>query len=198
MRENEVEHSPELARPFCFCVVVWGEQFENYFLEHRLPSCLLRVTFRRLPANALPNTSSRPRRKTGRQCNGQRYFALSNVTQNRFCLNYLRRLPISRTGSIRSRLKLYCEAVFQRKAYRISTVPDYLYADGTVARLNELATSGAQAVLINPQPRMVEEPFFSHSRKWEYCRTPIAVIPVRRSFISRASWFQPHSDRFIA
>jgi hypothetical protein len=162
MRENEDEHSPELARPFCFCVVVWGEQFRNYFLQYCLPSLLA-------PGNIPALAGKRPAEyivaTTAEDWQAMQRTAIFR-TLERYAKPILLELPPQTAHQPNWEysvvgLKLYCEAVFQRKAYRIFTVPDYLYADGTVARLNELATSGAQAVLINPQPRIVEEPFFA-------------------------------------
>ena len=199
MRENEVEHSPELARPFCFCVVVWGEQFRNYFLQYCLPSLLAPGNIPALagerPAEYIIATTA----EDWQAMRGRRYFALSNVTQSRFFLSCLRRLPISRTGSIRSSALSFTA----RRSFRGRPTGSLQFPTISMLTAQSLVSMNWRRAAHKLSSSTLSLGLWKslslrHSRKWDYCRTPIAVIPVRRWFIGRASWFQPHSDRFIA
>jgi hypothetical protein len=159
--KNERSGTPEHARPFCFIVVVWGEQFRNYFLRFCLPSLLAPGN---IPALGGRRAAEFTIATTAEDWQAMHDTAIFRELQRHATPVFLKLpfRPVEMPNWEYSVVghKLCCEAVFQKKAYRIFTVPDYIYANGAIARLNELAESGAQAVLINPQPRIAEEPFF--------------------------------------
>ena len=160
------ENGPSVAtfepRPFCFVTVVWGEQFRNYFLRYCLASLLA-------PGN-IPSLAGHRRAEFIIATTAEDWQAMCETEIFRALQRHAKAIflelpsrPPGQPNWERSvvGIKLYSEAAFQKKAYRIFTVPDYIYADGAVARLNQLATAGAQAVMINVQPRIAEEAFFA-------------------------------------
>lgn len=161
-RENEHSIEPAQVRPFCFVVVVWGEQFRDYFLRYCLPSLLAP---RNIPALSGCRVAEFIIATTADDWRAMHETAIFRELQAHAAPIFLELppRPHDRPNWVHSVVghQLCCEAVFQKKAYRIFTVPDYIYADGAIARLDELATNGAQAVLINVQPRIAEEPFFA-------------------------------------
>jgi hypothetical protein len=170
MKEKEQPHSAEAtpvgvtsARPFCFIVVVWGEQFRNYFLQYCLPSLLAPGN---IPALANSRGAEFIIATTSDDWAAMHRTAIFNELQHHATPVFLELppQPPERPNWIHSVVghQLCCEAVFRKKAYRVFTVPDYIYANGAIARLDQLATAGAQAVMINVQPRIAEEAFFAN------------------------------------
>jgi len=157
-----LERSPSEARPFYFSTVVWGERFRNYFLEYCLPSLLA-------PGN-IPALDGRRSAKFLIATTLEDWDAMRATpifrTLERYAEAVLLELPPSVPGQPNwersvAGYKLYCGACHRDRAYRIFVVPDYIYSDGTLARTHELAMSGAEAVLINSQPRIIDEEFFA-------------------------------------
>jgi hypothetical protein len=160
--ENQHLVTSSEARPFCFIVVVWGGKFCDYFLQYCLPSLLA-------PGNIPALGGHRPAEfivcTTADDWRAMAETEIFRELQRHASPVFLELppRPPERPNWAHSVVghKLCCQAVFQKKAYRIFTVPDYIYADGAIARLNKIAASGAQAVLIHVQPRIDEKPFFA-------------------------------------
>ena len=60
--------------------------------------------------------------------------------------------------------RIACELAYRDKAYAVVLTPDCMISDGSVARLQQLAQSGAQLVL-TAALRFGEEPFLGHLRE---------------------------------
>ena len=142
--------------------MVWGDQFRNYFLQYCLASLLS-------PGNIPALAGSRPAEfiiaTTAEDWQAMRETAIFQELQRHAKPIFLELPPRPPTQPNWERsvtgIKLYSDAVYRKRAYRIFTVPDYIYADGAVARLDLLAKAGAQAVMINVQPRIAEDAFFA-------------------------------------
>lgn len=160
--DNKLPVATSEPRPFCFVVVVWGEQFRNYFLQYCLASLLAPGN---IPALAGSRAAEFVIATTAADWQSMRETAIFRELQ-RHAKPIFFELPPRLPGQPNwarsvAGIKLYSDAVYQKRAYRIFTVPDYIYADGAVARLDQLAKAGAQAVMINVQPRIAEETFFA-------------------------------------
>src|SRR5580698_5058063 len=142
-------------KPFYFVNVVWGDEHRNYFLEYCLPSLLA-------PGNIPAITGIRPAK-----------FLIATTAADRDAMlgtAILRELekhaePVFLELPQKGDLpywshsivghKMCCEMTARDGAIRIFTAPDTVYSDGMVARLDELARDGAQAVmaLVSPLAR---------------------------------------------
>jgi hypothetical protein len=153
-------------RPFYFVVVLWGERFRNYFLEYCLPTLLA-------PGNIPALTRHRSAKyliaTTEADWDLMRASAIFKALE-RYATPALLELPLcppDRPYWMQNIIgqKMCCDAVYFDKAYRIFTVPDFIYSDGIVLRLHELASGGAEAVFLNfQQPLVEQERFFKSLR----------------------------------
>jgi hypothetical protein len=148
-------------RPFFFVMVVWGDEYRNYFLEYCLPSLLAphnipavskcrpakyliattandwelmkrTAIFRELAHNVVPTFIELP------PCPSDRPYWMQNIIGHKLC----------------------CDLVFQEKAYRIFTSPDAMFADGAITRMHDLALSGAEVVMKLTVPQADKTAFF--------------------------------------
>jgi hypothetical protein len=149
-------------RPFYFVLVVWGEQYRNYFLEYCLPSLLA-------PGN-LPALSGRRPAKyliatTADDWAAMRDTAIFRALERHAVALFLELppQPPDRPYWMQAILghKLCCDVAFRDQAYRIFTGPDAVYSDGMVARLHDLALGGADAVVKLVTPSVDKESFFA-------------------------------------
>ncbi len=154
--------SDEFAlRPFYFVVVVWGDQYRNYFLEYCLPSLL---ASRNIPALA----GQRPAKYLIATTTDD-WRAMNETAIFRELERYVRPVfielppcPADRPYWMQNIVghRLCCDLIFQHKAYRIFTSPDSIASDGTIARLHELAASGVEAVFKLTVPTAETKTFF--------------------------------------
>ena len=135
-------------RPFYFVLVVWGEQYRNYFLEFALPSLLA-------PGNIPAITGVRPSKfliaTTAADWDAMHETAVFRELERHVAPVFLELPPHppDRHYWYQAILghKLCCEIVVRDRAVRIFTAPDTVYSDGMVAHLHQLALDGAEAVL---------------------------------------------------
>jgi hypothetical protein len=134
-------------RPFYLVLVVWGEQYRNYFLEYCLPSLLA-------PGN-IPSLAGRRPAKYLLATTADDWRAMRDTTIFRELERYVAPVfielppcPPDRPYWLQNIFghKLCCDLTFHDKAYRIFTSPDSVVSDGTIARLHELAACGVEVV----------------------------------------------------
>jgi hypothetical protein len=134
-------------RPFYLVLVVWGEQYRNYFLEYCLPSLLA-------PSNIPALAGRRPAKyliaTTAEDWGAMRDTAIFRELERHVTATFLE-LPVcppDRPYWLQNIVghKMCCDLIFRDKAYRIFTSPDSVASDGTIARLHELAANGVEVV----------------------------------------------------
>jgi hypothetical protein len=148
-------------RPFNIVAVVWGREYRDYFLEYCLPSLLapgnIPAVSRRRPVTYLIAT-------TADDWESMRRTAIFGELERHVSSAYveLPACPPQRPYWMQAVIghKLCCDIIFRRKAYRIFTAPDSIFADGALARLNDLAMTGAEAVFKLTMPIVDKELFF--------------------------------------
>jgi hypothetical protein len=154
------ENDRKLQRPFYLMVVVWGEQYRNYFLEFCLPSLLsprnIPALGGRRPAKFLLATTAEDR------------DIIQATTIFRELEKHAEPVFIELPPKEDSPYWLYsivghkmcCDVTARDKAYRIFVCPDSIFSDGAVERLHEVALDGAEAVLSLVTPLTRTDIFF--------------------------------------
>ena len=151
-----------LDRPFYFIIVLWGERFRDYFLEFCLPSLLA-------PGN-LPSLSTKTPSKFLIVTRPDDWEALQAAPIFKKLGQHLEPVyieipacPPGRSGCQHMGVghRMACEMAHRDQAYAAVVTPDCMLSDGSVARLQELARSGAQLV-VTAALRFGEEPFLAH------------------------------------
>ena len=148
-----------LDRPFYFFVVLWGERFRTYFLEYCVASLLS-------PGN-IPALDTARRSKILIATRPEDWTAIAGSEIFRSLARYVEPVfieippcPPGRSGYQHMGVghRLTCEMAHRDKAYAVLLTPDCMLSDGSVARLQKLARSGAELVL-TAALRFGEEPF---------------------------------------
>jgi hypothetical protein len=146
-----------VMRPIDFCVVFWGREFREYFLEFCLASLLspnnIPVVENRTDSRFLICTS---REDWDCMQNHPLYRVLAQTIQPVWL-----ELPPDSAGETKIQRmsmghKLIAELMHARKAYGSFIYPDTIFADGIVAEAQHLARSGKKVVLANC-PRFANE-----------------------------------------
>jgi hypothetical protein len=159
--EHKNAHEGE-ARPFCFGVVVWGETFRNFFLNYCIASLMA--------PNNVPALEGRRQVRfliatTFADWEIMKRTAIFHTLELHAdpVLLEIPPCPPNRPAWAHSidGFKLCCDTAHRERAYLLLISPDYIFADGALIRLHQLAMQGVQAVLHNVQPRIAEEPFFT-------------------------------------
>jgi hypothetical protein len=158
--------SPQLLnRPFYFIVVLWGERFRNYLLDFCLPSLLS-------PRN-LPSISTRPRSQLLIFTRPEDWEIIQASPIFKAISQYVdpeyRELPpcppeLSGCQHMGASHKYAFDMAYKNKAYPFVMMPDSIFSDGTIARLQELALEGNELVFV-PALRFAEEPLFEQFEK---------------------------------
>ena len=146
-------------------VVVWGQRFRNYLLEYCLPSLLA-------PGNIPSLAGQRPAKfiftTTAEDWQAIQATAIFQTLKRYATPVFLElpQCPPDRPNWAHAVVgfKLYCDAVYREKAYRIFTTPDLIIPMEATARLHQLACEGVQAVFVNIPP-IAEESFFERLGK---------------------------------
>ena len=159
-----------LDRPFYFIVVLWGERFREYFIEFCVPSMLS-------PGN-LPALSTRQPSKFLIATTAADWAAIESSPIISAMRRYLDvemieipPCPPERSSYDHMGLghKRACERAFRDAAYAMVLTPDCMLSDGTIARLQQLASSGCELV-VAAAIRFSEQAFLGHLRN-------IGVLP---------------------
>jgi len=154
--------SISLQRPFYFVVVLWGERFRDYFLEYCLPSLLA-------PGN-IPALDRRRGSKFLIATRPDDWAAMTATPIFRRLAEYVEPVyieippcPPEKSGCQHMGVghSLATEIAYRDKAYAVMVTPDLMLSDGTMARVQELAQAGKQAVLVAAL-RFGEEPFLGN------------------------------------
>lgn len=154
--------SVPLQRPFYFFVVLWGERFRDYFLEYCLPSLLA-------PGN-IPALNRGRGSKFLIATRPDDWAAMIATPIFKRLAEYVEPVyieippwPLDKSGCQHMGVghKLASEIAYRDKAYAVMVTPDLMLSDGTVARVQELAQAGKQAVLVAAL-RFGEEPFLGN------------------------------------
>lgn len=152
-------------RPFFFIVVLWGERFRNYFLDFALASALS-------PGN-IPALHASRGSKFLIATRPDDWEAMRDTTIFRLMERYIEPVfvemppcPPDRSAYQHMSIghRLACEMAHRDKAYTVILTPDCMLSDGSVARLQELASDGTQLVL-TAALRFGEEPFLEQLQK---------------------------------
>ncbi len=151
-------------RPFYFMVVLWGERFRDYFLDYCLPSLLA-------PGN-IPALDRGRRNKFLIATRPEDWAAMAATPIFRQLERYLEpvyieippcppdKIPLQHLGVGHQHATAMCH---RDKAYGVVLSPDLMISDGTMARVQEHAQAGKQAVMVAAL-RFGEEPFFANLR----------------------------------
>jgi hypothetical protein len=178
------ESSATLDRPFYFMAVLWGERFRRYFLEFCLASALAPGNIPALDASRHSKFLIVTRPEDWAEISGSEIFQLLKRYVEPVYVE-IPPCPPGRSGYQHMSVghRIACEMTHRDKAYAVVLTPDCMLSDGSVARLQELARSGAQLV-VAAALRFGEEPFFAYLRDaaalpTENCRSqaPLAVTP---------------------
>ncbi len=154
-----------LDRPFYFIVVLWGERFRDYFLEYCVPSMLS-------PGN-LPALSTRRPSKILIATTAADWAAIQSSPIFAVLQRYIRAEMIdippcppgrSSYDHMGRGHKLACERAFRDSAYAMVLTPDCMLSDGTIERLQQLASSGVELV-VAAAVRFDEESFLGSLRR---------------------------------
>lgn len=133
--------------PFYLVVVVWGEQYRNYFLEYCLPSLLAP---RNIPALTALRAAKYLIASTADDWEVMRSTAIFRELERHLTPVFIELPPKGQRAYWQHAIighQLCCDFAVNDKAYRIFTSPDAVFSDGTLERLHEIARDGAQAVL---------------------------------------------------
>jgi hypothetical protein len=154
-----------LERPFYFIVVLWGERFRRYFLDLCLPTLLA-------PGN-LPALATAQRSKFLIFTYPADFEAISRAPIFALLERYVEpvfceipQCPVGTSGCAHMGIghRRGLESAYAAKAYPFVLTPDSVFSDGTVGRLQQLASEGVELVLV-PALRFSEEPLFENLRK---------------------------------
>jgi hypothetical protein len=158
---NSKERARQL-RPFYFVVVVWGEQYRDYFLEYCLPSMLAPGN---IPALAGCRSAKYLIATTSEDWLEIKKTAIFRELARHAEPVFLELPPESQAQPYWRRniigQKLCCDVVFKDRAYRIFNTPDAIYSDGMVTRMHELASAGIQVIFKLPAPTSDTDLFFN-------------------------------------
>jgi len=154
-----------LDRPFYFIIVLWGERFRDYFLDLCLSSLLA-------PGN-LPSLATQQRSRLlvctrpddWAAINDSRIFQLVKQYVDPVYLE-IPPCPADVDGCVHMGIG-HCRALqmaYEAQAYPFVLTPDSIFSNGTVARIQELASQGVELALI-PALRFAEEPLFENLKK---------------------------------
>jgi hypothetical protein len=159
---------PSLAtreRAFYFIVVLWGERFRNYFLDFALASAL--------SSGNIPSLRASRGSKFLIATRPDDWAAMRGTAMFRLLERYVETIyieippcPPDRSAYQHMSIghRLACEMAHRDKAYTVILTPDCMLSDGSVARLQELASDGTQLVL-TAALRFGEEPFLEQLQK---------------------------------
>lgn len=147
-------------RPFYFMVVVWGEQYRNYFLEFCLPSLLspenIPALEGRRPVKFLVATTAEDWQII---CETAVFRELGKHADPVFIeLPPKEERPYWLHATIGQ--KMCCDVAARDKVYRVFVCPDSVFSDGTIARIHQVALEGAEAVLSLVTPLTKTSLFF--------------------------------------
>jgi len=151
-----------LDHPFHLAVVLWGERFRNYFLDYCLPSLMA-------PGN-IPAIATRQRSKFLIATRPDDWTAMAAAPIFQCMVRHVEPVfveippcPPGRAGCEHMGIghKLICEQAYRERAYSIHVMPDCMFSDGAIARVQELARLGKELVL-TAALRFGEEPFFAN------------------------------------
>ncbi len=154
-----------IERPFYFIVVLWGERFRRYFLDLCLPTLLS-------PGN-LPTLRTAQRSKFLIFTCSDDIAAIKLAPIFALLERYVDPVfleippcPIGTHGCVHMGLghRRGLEIAYAAKAYPFVLTPDSIFSDGTVGRLQRLASEGVELVLV-PALRFSEELLFDNLRK---------------------------------
>jgi len=148
-------------RPFYFVMVVWGEEYRNYFLEYCLPSLLapgnIPAISKNRPAKYLIATTAADWELMRQTAVFQQlsHYVATKFIELPFC-------PGDRPYWMQNIVghKLCCDLIAKEKAFRIFTSPDALFADGAIARMHDLALGGTEAIMKLTVPQADKGLFF--------------------------------------
>jgi hypothetical protein len=154
-----------VERPFYFIVVLWGQRFRRYFLDLCLPTLLS-------PGN-LPALATAQRSKFLIFTYADDFAAIKCAPIFALLEKYVDPVffeippcPVGTMGSAHMGIghRRGLETAYAAKAYPFVLTPDSVFSDGTVGRLQGLASEGVELVLV-PALRFSEEPLFDNLRK---------------------------------
>ncbi len=155
------QQEPVLDRPFYIIIVLWGEQFRNYFLRYCLPSLLAPGN---VPALATKTRSKLLLATRPEDWAAMRETAIFHAAERYLDFIYLEippcppgKMPVDHMGAGHL---LACNIAFRDKAYGVFLTPDVMLSEGTMARVQALVREGAELVQVAAL-RLGEEPFFS-------------------------------------
>jgi len=143
-------------------MVVWGEEYRNYFLEYCLPSLLS-------PKN-IPSLAGRRPAKYLIASTREDWEAISATAIFRALERHIEpvfvELPAASAQHpywMRAIIghRMCCDMAFADRAYRVFTAPDAMYSDGMVERFDALARNGVQAVMKLVVPLAKSDAFFA-------------------------------------
>jgi hypothetical protein len=185
---------PILDRPFYVIVVLWGQQFRNYFLRYCLPSLLA-------PGN-IPALKTRARSKLLLATRPEDWAVMRETAIFRAAERYLDfvyleippcppgKMPVDHMGAGHL---LACSIAMRDKAYGCFLTPDVMLSDGTLARVQTLVRGGAELVQVAAL-RLGEEPFFQRLKDRQLLADQdhsLTGAPIRisgRDFVNVALW----------
>jgi hypothetical protein len=163
-RELDGTTKTQTLRPFYFIVVVWGQNFRDYFLDFCLPSLL--------SPNNIP--ALRNRRGKFLICTTSEDWRVMETTPifallRRYIEPVLVEIPlppVGRSGCEHMGIghKMATDRVFRDRAYGVLVTPDYIVNDGAIAALQRHAEDGKRLVLVVAL-RFGEEPLFRNLAK---------------------------------
>jgi hypothetical protein len=155
-----------LERPFYFIVVLWGERFCNYFLDLCLPTLLS-------PGN-LPTLSTKRRSRFLIWTYSDDWMRIKASPIFRLLEQYVdpvfSEIPPCPPGENSKYIHMGIghrrglDLAYQENAYPLLLTPDSIFSDGTLRRLQELASGGVELVLLPAIP-FAEEPLFDNLQK---------------------------------
>jgi hypothetical protein len=161
-----------LERPFYFIVVLWGERFRRYFLDLCLPTLL--------SPNNLPTLATAQRSKFLIFTYADDFVAMKRAPIFGLLQKYVDPVffeippcPFGTSGCVHMGIghRRGLEIAYAAKAYPFVLTPDSVFSDGTVIRLQHLASEGVELVLV-PALRFSEELLFDNLRR-------LGVLPDR-------------------
>ena len=150
-----------VMRPIDFCVVFWGPEFRDYFLEFCLASLM--------SPNNIPVLENREDSRflictTREDWECLQTHALFRMLTRTIQAVWLELPPARAEETKIQRMsrghKLIAETIHARKAYGSFVYPDTVFADGLVAEAQEQAKLGKKVVLANC-PRFANEGFLT-------------------------------------
>jgi len=160
--QSAISSPATLDRAFYFIVVLWGERFRKYFLDFCLASAMA-------PGN-IPALQTSRRNKFLIVTRPDDWAAMCETPIFRLLTRYVEPVnleippcPPGQSGyrHMSTGHRIACEMAHRDKAYAVILTPDCMLSNGSVARLQELARSGAQLVL-TAALRFGEEPFLAN------------------------------------